>query len=103
MTRRSPDFFDQRVEERILPQYNYTPSLPPPSLPLDGGQEKQAEIIAGVFATREKPADDLGPEKRLIECPKCGARGGYDKHGVSASGIDLRRRSLVSRRERLGW
>jgi hypothetical protein len=24
------------------------------------------------------------------ECPKCGARGGCPKHGVSATGLDLR-------------
>ena len=32
-------------------------------------------------------------ERRLIECPKCGARGKCDKHGMSASRIDLRRRA----------
>ncbi len=32
-------------------------------------------------------------ERHLIECPKCGARGGCAKHGLSASGIDLRERA----------
>ena len=32
-------------------------------------------------------------ERRLIECPKCGRVEKCDKHGMSASGIDLRRRA----------
>ena len=31
-------------------------------------------------------------ERRLTECPKCGARGICEKHGMTASGIDLRAR-----------
>lgn len=43
---------------------------------------------------------EFGPEKNLIECPKCGARGGCEKHGVSPTGIDLRRRGLIREYER---
>ena len=39
--------------------------------------------------------------RKLIECPKCGARGGCDKHGLSSSGIDLRARA--SEAERARW
>jgi hypothetical protein len=31
-------------------------------------------------------------ERRYSECPKCGARGGCAKHGLTATGIDLRAR-----------
>ena len=34
-------------------------------------------------------------ERHYIECPKCGARGGCAKHGVTASGIDLRARATT--------
>lgn len=43
---------------------------------------------------------EFGPEKNLTECPKCGARGGCEKHGVSATGIDLRRRGMIREFER---
>lgn len=43
------------------------------------------------------------PNKNLIECPKCGARGGCEKHGVSATGIDLRRRAVERRMAEKGW
>lgn len=30
--------------------------------------------------------------KSYTECPKCGARGGCEKHGITRSGIDMRSR-----------
>jgi hypothetical protein len=32
-------------------------------------------------------------DRILIECPKCGARRGFAKHGITLSGIDLRNRA----------
>ena len=39
-------------------------------------------------------------ERKLIECPKCGARRGCEKHGLSSSGIDLRARASDAARAR---
>lgn len=42
-------------------------------------------------------------ERLLSECPKCGARGKCDKHGMSATGIDLRAMAydrIANKRER---
>lgn len=33
-------------------------------------------------------------ERLYLECPKCGARGGCEKHGLSSTGIDLRARAF---------
>ena len=33
-------------------------------------------------------------ERAFSECPKCGARGGCSKHGLSPTGIDWRARSI---------
>ena len=33
-------------------------------------------------------------ERLYTECPKCGARGGCAKHGLSPTGIDQRARGL---------
>lgn len=35
-------------------------------------------------------AKDKLIKKTFQECPKCGARGGCDKHGLSATGISYR-------------
>jgi hypothetical protein len=43
--------------------------------------------------------DDTSPkgntERRYLECPRCGARGGCDKHGLTSTGIDLRARGYA--------
>ncbi len=44
------------------------------------------------FLTKAEPLRKPKWERAFSECPKCGARGRCDKHGLTASGIDLRAR-----------
>ena len=46
------------------------------------------------FCVREIDRDRAW-ERAFSECPKCGARGRCDKHGLTASGIDLRARGPI--------
>ena len=40
-------------------------------------------------------AETISSERHYIECPKCGARGGCAKHGLTSTGIDLRARANI--------
>jgi len=44
------------------------------------------------FLTKAEPLRKPKWERAFSECPKCGACGRCDKHGLTASGIDLRAR-----------